>query len=60
MCAPWKQLQPVRKHRAVNLMEKARMNVDHTSGVDSEEVAVIGEMVDRTQCESVYAWLAKG
>ncbi len=42
-------LQAASQHRAVDLVEEAPRDVHAAGGVDAEEVAVVGEVVDRAQ-----------
>src|SRR4051794_34955721 len=46
-------LETLAEHWTVPLREQATRNVNDAVGVDPEEVAVVGEMVDRAEGEAV-------
>jgi aminoglycoside phosphotransferase len=46
-------LEAVRQHWSIDLVEEPRVDMDDAIRVDAEKVAVVGQMVDRAEGESV-------
>jgi hypothetical protein len=46
-------LQPLGEHRPVTLVAQAPCDVDDSAGIDPEQVAVVGEVMDRAKSQAV-------